>query len=161
MPKVNEADWKAIQAEYIRGGTSFRKLAEDHGVSFNSLVKIATREKWTDLRKKADEKRTSKLVNSVASQEAKRVDKFLYVADLLMQKIQEGVESGKFLTDSQSLRHIAATMKDLREIQGIKSESDLKEQMARIAKLEREAKESEQSQEIKVVIEKDLEEYAN
>ena len=46
-------DWKKIKSDYIAGGTSYRKLAEKYGVSFSTLKDIARKEKWTDLREKA------------------------------------------------------------------------------------------------------------
>ena len=52
-------DWKKIKAEYIRGGTSYRKLADKYrqdGVSFSSIRRRAEKEKWTDLRTQAEQK---------------------------------------------------------------------------------------------------------
>ena len=37
-------DWKKLRAEYIAGGTSYRKLAEKHNVSFHTLRKQAAKE---------------------------------------------------------------------------------------------------------------------
>jgi len=39
---------------------------------------------------------------------------------------------------AQEIRHLTSALKDLREIKGQKSEADMREQEARIAKLERE-----------------------
>ena len=155
------ADWKKIKAEYVQGGTSQRKLVAKYGVSLSSISRASKREKWAELRKQAEDKANAKIVNSVAEREAKRVDEFVTIADMLMEIIKEGLADKSLLTDSQSLRHIAATLKDLREIKGCRNELDLEEQKARIEKLRKEAKEDEASQEIKVVIEKDLEDYAN
>ena len=44
------ADWEKIKAEYIKGGTSYRKLSEKHGVSFGTLKRRAGLEKWAELR---------------------------------------------------------------------------------------------------------------
>ena len=44
-------DWKSIKAEYIRGGTSYRKLCSKYGVSFSSLRAIAGKEKWKKILK--------------------------------------------------------------------------------------------------------------
>ena len=68
-----DTKWKKIKAEYIRGGTSYRKLAEKHGVSFSTLRKVASKEKWTDLRNKAETKRDTKIIETIASREADRV----------------------------------------------------------------------------------------
>ena len=153
-------DWKKIKAEYIRGGVSFRKLADKYGVSFSTLRKIASKEKWTDLRSKAGQKRDSKIVESVASQEAKRVDGIQTVADMLLEKIKEGVADGSLIIDSQSIRQITASIKDLREIKGYKSDLDMQEQLARIEKLRKEVHTEEESKDIRVVIENGLDDYA-
>ena len=132
-------DFKKIKAEYIRGGVSYRKLADKYGVSFSSIRRRAEKENWTDLRTQAEQKSSTKIVESVASREAKRVDGIQTVADMLLEKIKEGVADGTLIVDSQSIRQITASIKDLRDIKGYKSELDMQEQMARIEKLRKDA----------------------
>ena len=152
-------DWKKIKAEYIRG-VSYRRLADKYGVSFSSIQKRGAKEKWTDLRKMSSRKSDEKIVESVASQEARRVDGIQTVADMLLEKIKEGVADGSLIIDSQSIRQITASIKDLREIKGYKSELDMQEQLARIEKLRKEAQTEEESKDIRVVIENSLDDYA-
>lgn len=152
-------DWKKIKAEYIRG-VSYRRLADKYGVSFSSIQKRGAKEKWTDLRKISSRKSDEKIVESVASQEARRVDGIQTVADMLLEKIKEGVADGSLIIDSQSIRQITASIKDLREIKGYKSELDMQEQLARIEKLRKEAQTEEESKDIRVVIENSLDDYA-
>ena len=152
-------DWKRIKAEYIRG-VSYRRLADKYGVSFSSIQKRGAKEKWTDLRKMSSRKSDEKIVESVASQEARRVDGIQTVADMLLEKIKEGVADGSLITDSQSIRQITASIKDLREIKGYKSEIDMQEQIARIEKLRKESQTEEESKDIRVVIENSLDDYA-
>lgn len=153
-------DWKKIKAEYIRGGVSYRKLAEKYSVSFSTLQKVGAEGKWTDLRKKSRIKAEEKLVESVASQEANRVNGIQTVADLLLNKITEGVNNGTLIVDSQSFKQITGALKDLRDIKGYKSELDLQEQMARIDKLRKEAATNEASKDIKVIISGEADEYS-
>jgi hypothetical protein len=47
------ADWKKIKAEYIKGGISYRKLADKHKVPFGTLTRIAGNEKWGELKRKS------------------------------------------------------------------------------------------------------------
>ena len=152
-------DWKKIKAEYIRG-VSYRRLADKYGVSFSSIQKRGAKEKWTDLRKMSSRKSDEKIVESVASQEARRVDGIQTVADMLLEKIKEGVADGSLIIDSQSIRQITASIKDLREIKGYKSELDMQEQLARIEKLHKDAQTEEESKDIRVVIENSLDDYA-
>jgi transposase-like protein len=153
-------DWNALKAEYIRGGTSYRKLAEKHGVSFNTLKTVAIREKWTDLRQQTSNTATTKLVDKIGGQQASRSAKILDVADKLLNKISITIDTMD-VVDSQSLKHFTSALKDLKDIKGIKSEIDLKEQEARIAKLQKEAMADEnQDKEIRVTIEGGLDEYS-
>ena len=96
----------------------------------------------------------------MASQEAERVNGIQTVADMLLQKISEGVADGTLVVDSQSIRQITASLKDLREIKGYKSELDMQEQMARIEKLRKDVEEDGPDKEIKVTIGGDLEVYS-
>ena len=152
-------DFKKIKAEYIRG-VSYRKLADKYGVSFSTIQKVGAKEKWTDLRKKSSRKADEKIVESVASREAKRVDGIQTVADMLLEKIKEGVANGTLIVDSQSIRQITASIKDLRDIKGYKSELDMEEQMARIEKLRKDVEGDGADKEIKVTIGGDLEVYS-
>lgn len=142
-------DYKKIKVEYIAGGTSYRKLAEKYGVSFSTLRKVAAKEQWTELRNKAGAKADTKLVDVVSDKEASKANKIIDVADKLLGKISEMLEEGVYNT--QSIKNLTSALKDLKEIKGFKSELDLQEQMARIAKLQREAeKEDNTETEIKV-----------
>lgn len=153
-------DWKAIKAEYIRGGTSYRKLCSKYGVSFSSLRAIAGKEKWTELREQAQHKSDIKLVEKVSDESSGKNTKIIDVADKLLDKLNQVLDSMSEL-NTRSLKDITSALKDLKDIKGYKSAIDLKEQEARIAKLEKEAQaESKEDNEIKVTIECDLEDYS-
>ena len=153
-------DWKRIKAEYVAGGTSYRKLAEKYGVSFGTLRKVAAKEKWTDLRNKAVAKADTKIIESVSDKQADKAKKIIDVADKLLDKISSTIDQMDVM-DSQSIKHFTSALKDLRDIKGIKSEADLREQEARIAKLQKEAEADDtDNNEIKVTIEGDLEIYS-
>ena len=157
--KEYPVDWKKIKSEYIAGGTSYRKLAVKYGVSFSTLKEIARREKWTDLREKAQHKADTKFANIIGDKQAERSAKIIDVADMLLDKISDTINALEVI-DSQSLKHFTSALKDLKDIKGIKSDIDLKEQEARIAKLQKEAQADETDSEIKVTIEGDLEIYS-
>ena len=131
-------DWKKIKADYIAGGTSYRKLAEKYGVSFSTLKEIARREKWTDLKAKAQLKADTKFADLMGEKQANRSAKIIDVADMLLDKITNTLNMMD-VVDSQSIKHFTSALKDIKDIKGIKSDIDLKEQSARIAKLEKEA----------------------
>lgn len=133
-------DWDKVKTEYISGGTSFRKLAEKYGVSFSSVRWHADQGKWTDLKAKARQKANTKLVEKIGGQKASRSAKIITVADKLLNKIVEYVDAVP-VVDSQSIKQLTSALKDLKEIKDIKSDMDLREQEARIAKLQRDAAE--------------------
>ena len=188
-------DWKRIKAEYIAGGTSYRKLAEKYNVSFSTLRKVAAKEQWTELRNKAGAKRDTEIINSVGEQEAKKaIDTLSRVSDLtdkLLDKLEQAIteldiqlykdvvktkvieynnterpdkptketihEEEKVIecrtiVDRSGLKAIASSLRDIKEIQMLKSELDKQEQEARIAKLRKEAeKEDDTTNEIEIV----------
>jgi uncharacterized protein YjcR len=147
-------DWKRIKAEYIAGGTSYRKLAEKYGVSFNTLKTHAIEEQWHKLRQQANHRATTKMVEAVSDKEAERIDKIVDVADKLLNKIADVID---LISDTQGLKHISSALKDIKDIKGFKSAADMREQEARIRNLEKQAKEEDHnSTDIKVTLEGDL-----
>lgn len=150
-------DWKKIKAEYIAGGTSYRKLAEKYDVSRSKLQARATREKWADLKSQAEAKTESKIVETISNEDAKKAVNIINVADRILTKIEEVLGC---VTTPQDIRHLTSALKDLKDIKGIKSEADIREQEARIAKLQKDAMENKEDNDIKVVIGEDVEEYS-
>ena len=127
-------DWNKLKAEYIAGGTSYRRLAEKYKVSFNTLQCVARREKWSELKRKAQDKSTTKMVNSISSDIAKSSVKLNDVCDKVLDKIADILSNYDEL-DTQAIKHITSSLKDIKDIKGVKSDIDLKEQNARIDKL--------------------------
>ena len=158
MERGLSVDWKRIKAEYIAGGTSYRKLAEKYKVSQSTLRKVAAKEQWTDLRNKARTKAGLKIADVVSEKEAAKADKIIDVADKLLNKIADVID---LISDTQGLKHISSALKDIKDIKGFKSAADMREQEARIRNLEKQAQaEDNESNEIKVTIEGDLDIYS-
>lgn len=150
-------DWKRIKAEYIAGGVSLRRLSEKYGVSFSTIQKKSMEEKWSILRKKRGRKAEEKIIEAVVSKEVEKATNIADVADKLLDKITE-VLGG--VTTTQDIRHLTSALKDIREIKGVKSEADMREQEARIAKLQKEAQEEAKDNEIQIIIGSEAEEYS-
>ena len=131
-------EWNKLKAEYIAGGTSYRKLAQKYDVSFNTLQGVAKREKWCELKRQAQDKSDTKLVNTIAKDISKNAVKINDVADKLLDKIVSILDEFDGL-DSQSIKQLTSSLKDIKDIKGVKSEIDLKEQEARIEKLRKDA----------------------
>ena len=152
-------DWKRIKAEYIAGGTSYRKLAEKYNVPRTTLERKAKDEKWTNLRRQADGKAEAKMIDAISDDAAEKAVNIIDVADKLLGKISELMDA--IPLDTQSMKHLTSALKDLKEIKGYKSDADMREQEARIRNLQRQAEaDSKDDNEIKVVIEGSLENYS-
>lgn len=135
-------DWAAIRAEYIAGGTSYRKLAAKYAVSLSTLRKRAERERWTEMRSQAYAMAGTKSIEQAAEAAATYDSRIYATADKLLDKVSEAIEAIDG-TDTGSMRQIAAILRDLQDIKGMRSELMRRETEARIAKLRREAERDE------------------
>ena len=130
------ADWQAIKTEYITTDTSYRKLAQKYGVNYQAICHRSKDEGWIEQREQYKNKTISKTIEKISQQEANRAAKIHSVADKLLLKIERMVDSDKPL-DTKGIRALTAAVKDLKEIQSVKSDLDQQEQRARIANLRR------------------------
>ena len=148
------ADWNKIKTEYLTSDTSYRKLAQKYGVNAITIAKKASKEDWVSQRQQQANRTLSKTLTAVSNRQVNRAARLQEVADKLLNKIEAAVDDYNMevlLVDRQSLRQITGALKDIKDIQMIRSEADLREQEARIAKLLKEA-EREDSGPNKVVI---------
>ena len=128
-------DWKKAKAEYIAGGTSYRKLADKYGISRSKLQARATSENWAELKSQTQAKTESKIVESISDQEAKVVVGVIEVADKLLKRICELAEK----STEGNIKTLTSALKDIRDIKGVKTDADMREQEARIKKIQKEA----------------------
>ena len=155
------ADWQAIKTEYITTDTSYRKLSEKYGIHYKTIADKGKEEGWKELRSQHTHKTLTKTLNVISNKQVDRAAKLISVADKLLVKVESLVESdSEVLLDTQNLKHISGVLKDIKEIQMIKSEKDLEEQDARIAKLRKEAESEDEDNEIQVVFTGRAKEYA-
>ena len=156
------ADWNAIKTEYITTDTSYRKLGEKYGVGYSVIGEKARLEGWVEQREQFRNKTLTKTVNAISNKQVDRAANLVSVADLLLAKVKSLVESdAEILSDTQSLKHISGVLKDIKEVQMIKSDADLREQEARIKNLQRQAEaENANTEPVRVIIEDGLSEYS-
>jgi hypothetical protein len=138
-------DWKVIKAEYIAGGTSYRKLADKYNVPFGTLRRIAKQEKWTQKRTQVEHKVDTNIIETVSEMETEKAVNIIDVADKLLGKISELMDA--IPLDTQSMKHLTSALKDLKDIKGFKSDADMREQEARIRNLEKQAEKDENDSE--------------
>ena len=152
-------DWKKIKAEYVAGGTSYRKLCEKYGVSRTTLQRKAKEEKWCELRSQAEAKTAAKIVESVSDNSAETDKAFMRLVNKLYKKAEEVIDTMPKWS-VYALKEMSVTMKNLKDIKGLKSADDIKEQRARIAKMQKEIEaEKEDSEGIEVVFDARPEEW--
>ena len=145
------ADWKAIKTEYITTDTSYRKLAQKHGVGYQAICHRSKEEGWITEREQYKNKTISKTIEKISQQEANRAARIHSVADKLLNKIEKMVDSEEPM-DTKGIRALTAAVKDLKEIQSVRSELDKQEQEARIANLRKHAKEDEDKADVIEVV---------
>ena len=127
------ADWQAIKTEYITTDTSYRKLAQKYGVGYQAICHKSREEGWIAMREQHKNNTTTKTLEKISQQEANRAAKIHSVADKLLLKIETLVDRPGMMP--KDVRALVAAVKDLKEIQSVKSDLDKQEQEARIAAL--------------------------
>ena len=148
MPDV---DWTKIKSEYITTKVTSDKLAEKYGISASAIKKVCASEKWAKARKEYCNKVVQKNVKKAAEKATERRTNILSAADLLLKKWQEIMPDCAIPDD---LRKMAATLKDIADIQMIKSDDDIAEQQARIENLRKNiSRDDNKREDIRVVIE--------
>ena len=147
-------DWKTIETEYVTTDISHRQLAEKYGICRSTISKKATDDKWSEKRNKHRDRTVSKAVSAVGTKQAERTAKLIGVSDLLLNKVKSLLEADEELfVDTSIMKDVSIILKNLKDIQMIRSEADLREQEARIEKLRREAETDKGEQAPKLIVE--------
>lgn len=153
-----ERDWNLIKTEYITTNTSYRKLGEKYGIHYNIIASRSKAEGWIEQRQQFNDKSVTNALTAICEEQVDRATRLLGVSDLLIGKVEHLLLN--IPLDSQGLKHISGVLKDIKEIQMIRSDADMREQEARIANLQKQAKAEEESKDIIVKIMADAEAYS-
>jgi hypothetical protein len=97
----------------------------------------------------------AKIIDLESDKQAHRMKRLLTVSDKLLKAVEDAVDSfqaGELLLDKSALKQLSGTIKDIKEIQSIKTALDIEEQKARIANLKRQAAAEEKSEGITIVM---------
>lgn len=155
-------DWRAIKTEYITGNISYRKLAAKHGVPFSTLRNRAIEEQWYKQKEQKGNELVTRSIEKAVENESTRLaktdEKYFRILDKLFDKAEQLVENTE-IWQPTSLKDMATTMKYLKECKSIKSDADMREQEARIKKLEQEIN-AEQHTRVEVVFGSEEEKWA-
>lgn len=125
--------WEKLKKEYI-DGASLRSLSRKYNVAVSTISDHAKRDNWTVQKEMISNKVEQKTVDKKYEFEKA----FLEALYELTTKTMDGIKAtGK--KDSKSLKEYSSILKDLRDIGVYRSKLDLKEQKARIEKLQKES----------------------
>lgn len=147
-----------IKTEYITGNDSLRQLSKKHNIAAAVLFNRSKSEDWVGLRRQFKSDKCAKAVETALSSQTQRVERIHTIADKIIDKLEAAVD--QMTEDDLALfRQATAILKDIKDVQMLKSERDIVEQEARIDKLKKEAREEEHDNTIVVKIDNG-EEYA-
>ena len=154
------ADWNKIKTEYITTNTSYRKLAEKYEVDQATIARRAKKEDWVSKRQHHADKTQAKLLAADAQKKVDRVGKLMTVADKLLNKVELAVDQEGPIS-AGAIKNLSDALKNIRETQMIRSELDIREQEARIDKLQMEAQKVDNDKSsITITLEGSLSDYA-
>lgn len=138
-------------------------MAKKYGVSYTSVGQKARADNWLEEREQYLSKSFSKTLDELSKGQAKRATRIQTIADKILDKIENAVDNFEMvdlMSDRTALKQITGALKDIKEIQMIKSVGDMREQEARIKNLEKQAETDTNDSDIQIVMEKSLEEYS-
>lgn len=133
-------DWAAIKTEYITTQTSYRALAEKYGVNRSTVGQRAKEEGWVEEKRRYADDFVTKTLDAVSDRAVSDAVLIHETAGKLLSKIDRMVEYlDPRKASAKEAKALAGALKDVRELCGVKSDLDIKEQEARIANLQRQA----------------------
>ena len=145
------ADWQKIRAEYITTDISYRKLADKYGLDQATIARKAKKEDWVSKRQHHADKTQAKILDADTKNKADRAARLMTVADKLLKKVELAVDQEGFLS-AGAIKNLSDALKNIRETQMIRSDQDIREQEARIAKLQKEAQKDDDDKDKTVIV---------
>ena len=154
------ADWAKIKAEYITTEISYRKLAQKYGLRYGTIQARAKEEGWIEARNRYRIELESKIIDSISDQQVSDAQLLHSTARKLLENINKVLEHRNALRiDTQEYKHMSSILKDIKDIQMIRSEADLREQEARIANLQRQAAKDADTDDVTIALEGEVAAY--
>lgn len=151
------AVWVEIQQEFVRTGLKYPELAEKFGVPLSTLKKKAAEYKWQEKRRAAVEADPETFLEpepaKVPVPDARVLDRlsdkerFERIVNEMLDRVEDAICTVD-TSDAASIKLLTAALKDLRDLKHLnRTDLDIEEQRARIAKLKSDTRivESEES----------------
>ena len=79
--KLSATDWRKMRIEYVKGNTTYKKLAEKYGISESYIRKRASKEEWRKKRSDLDTKVEQKVLERVCDARAREFELIAQVND--------------------------------------------------------------------------------
>ena len=154
---ASKTDWTEIEKDYLESGLSYAQLAEKYGVSLAALKKQASRKGWAKKRSGSEQKaeRVETALAKVSPQEMSpehvttgdsvlnketETQRFNRIVDGMLDRVEDAICIVN-PSDAASIKLLTAALKDLRDLKHLnRTELDIEEQRARIAKLRSETR---------------------
>lgn len=154
------ADRSAIKMEYITANPklSLRALAKKHGENKDRICRWAKEEDWETLRRQHQDKAETAVLEKEIQGRASRAEALYAAADLLLERVVAGIENAPIVT-ATAANNYSSALKNIKEVQMIRTAEDIEEQRARIDKLRREAEKDDRSANITVNMGEELVSY--
>lgn len=128
-----DVNWNEIKAEYIKGGTSYKKLAIKHGVSLRTLTARGRNEGWYSQMLQNCTDIVADIVNESAEYQKKCAVAITKGIAVIAEKIADKLSSDNLNEkDLRLLNGAAATLANCQKAGGIKNETELKYLLAKI-----------------------------
>lgn len=128
-----DVNWNEIKAEYIKGGTSYKKLAAKHSVSLRTLTVRGRNEGWYSQMLQNCTDIVADIVKESADYQKKCAVAITKGIALIAEKITDKLADGKLEEeDLRILNGAAATLSNCQKAGGIKNETELKYLLAKI-----------------------------
>ena len=117
--------WNDIRAEYIGGGTSYRKLAKKYGIPVNRISERGSREGWVKLAEKARDKALAKSVQKTADIAADNATIAARIRGKLLRKLESEIDDLPDQIGSETRNSIMENIfsKDGKKIEKVKEAS--------------------------------------
>ena len=154
---LTTAEWRKIRLEYVRGKTTYQRLADKYGISASNIRKRASKEGWRKKKNKLDTQVEQKVLERVCDARAREFeliaavnDRMGEVLDNLLQFVKE--QPPKKYDDLRGVeslsKAIAQVVQTKRDLYNVPSEIDRAriESLREKAKLEREKFAEEQAE---------------
>jgi transposase-like protein len=131
MAKRDNKFWESLENEYITSNTSYRGLANKHGVSFNTLKRRADKANWPEKRLQYGHKRATEIEKNQklqAGQEAKEIVQMKReerdecklikkaVLNRLIIKDEKGIKAINPALDDPGIRALSSSLKNVQDM---------------------------------------------